>query len=118
MSSKKTIKKYDDALQIILFCIDCNPKTNLSKATKHLKINRNFITSLFKLNIIKNNGNNRVSNYVVLHKYTPKMTMSVLSIANKLSQNKKTTVFEQIQPIEVAQPKLTFFQRFCKIFKF
>jgi hypothetical protein len=117
MNSLKKIEKYEKALEIILFCVEVNPKVNLTQLRRELKINKNFISALSKLKIIENNGNRGASNYTLLRKQTPEMTMEVLNFANKLSLNVKETIIEKHFGIIQIQKK-SFLQKFVDIFKF
>jgi len=119
MNSKQKIEKYESALKIILFCVEVNPQVNLTQMRKDLKLNKNFIRSLLKLEIIKNNGNRGASNYVLLKKFTDEMTLEVLNFANELSANKKETIiqkhvgtFEEEKPQPVKE--LNLFQKIIK----
>ena len=119
MSSQKKIEKYERALHIILFCVEVNPKVNLTQIRKELKLNRNFTTSLLKLGIIKNNGNRGASNYVLVKKFTDEMTLEVLNFANELSKNKKQTIIEKhVGTFEAEKPQpvkeLNLFQKIIK----
>jgi len=89
MNKLKKIEKYKTALKVALFLIENNPTVNLTKLRKDLKINKNFITALSKLEIIKNNANNGGRNYIVLKHYSSELALEVLKCANKLSLNKK-----------------------------
>jgi hypothetical protein len=119
MSSQKKIEKYERALHIILFCVEVNPKVNLTQIRKELKLNKNFIISLSKLGIIKNNSNRGGSNYVLLKKFTDEMTLEVLNFANQLSKNKKQTIIEKhVGTFEAEKPQpvkeLNLFQKIIK----
>lgn len=119
MSSQKKIEKYERALHIILFCVEVNPKVNLTQIRKELKLNKNFIISLSKLGIIKNNANRGGSNYVLLKKFTDEMTLEVLNFANQLSKNKKQTIIEKhVGTFEAEKPQpvkeLNLFQKIIK----
>lgn len=118
MNNLKKVKKYEKALEVILFCIEHNPTVSLLKMQKELKINRNFILALSKLNVIENKGTRRKSHYVLLKKYSPELALEVLNYANKLSLNKKETIIEK--HVETIQPEIkkTFLQRIFDIFKF
>jgi len=118
MNSLKKIEKYEKALEIILFCVEHNPKVNLTQLRRELKINKNFISALSKLGIIKNNGNRGASNYTLLKKITPEMTMKVLNLANELSQQKKETIIEKHFGTITIEYRRTFLQRFFDLFKF
>jgi len=122
MNSKEKIKKYQKALEIILFCVEHNPKVNLSEMRKELKLNKNFISALSKLSVIKNDGNRRVRNYILLKKYSPELALEVLEFANKASLNLKTPIIENNSIIEnhfgTIEIKRTFLQRFFDFFKF
>lgn len=89
MNKLKKIKKYKIALKVALFLIESNPTVSLTKLRKDLKINKNFITSLSKLGIIKNNANNGARNYVALKSYSNELALEVLNYSNKLSLNIK-----------------------------
>jgi hypothetical protein len=116
MKNQFRFKKYESALKIILFCVECNPKVNLNQLRKEFKINKNFITALHKLKIIQNVGNKGCSNYMLLKKFTPEMTIEVLNHANKLSKNVKKEIEEKkIATVEVQ--KQSFFNRIFN-FKF
>ena len=117
MNSLKKIEKYENSLKIILFCVEFNPNVNLTQLRKDLKINKNFISALSKLNIIQNVGNRGTSNYILLRKQTPEMTMEVLNFANKLSLNVKETIIENSYT-KVEVQKKPFLQNFLDIFKF
>ena len=114
MSKFKNVQKYETALKIILFCVEANPKVNLTQMRKELKLNKNFITSLLKLGIIKNNGNRGASNYVLVKKFTDEMTLEVLNFANELSANKKQVATVQ-EPKQQPVKELNFFQKLIKI---
>lgn len=119
MSSQKKIEKYETALKIILFCVEVNPQVNLTQMRKDLKLNKNFITSLLKLGIIKNNGNRGASNYVLLKKFSNEMTLEVLNFANELSKNNKETIIQKhVGIIEAEKPQpvkeLNLFQKIIK----
>ena len=119
MSSQKKIEKYETALKIILFCVEVNPQVNLTQMRKDLKLNKNFITSLLKLGIIKNNGNRGASNYVLLKKFSNEMTLEVLNFANELSKNNKETIIQKhVGTFEAEKPQpvkeLNLFQKIIK----
>lgn len=114
MKNQHRVKKYETALKIILFCVEANPKVNLTQMRKELKLNKNFITALIKLGIIKNNGNRGASNYVLIKKFTDEMTLEVLNFANELSTNKKPVQTVQ-EPKQQPIKKLNFFQKVIKI---
>lgn len=117
MNSLKKIEKYEKALEIILFCVEFNPKINLRGLCRELKINRNFIRALSKLEIIKNNANTGGSNYTLLKKFSPEMTLEVLNLANELSAKTKQPIIEKhFGNIEIQ--KQPFLKRFFQIFKF
>jgi hypothetical protein len=111
MNDLKKIEKYEKSLKIALFCVEHNKNINLTKLRKDLKINKNFITALSKLEIIKNNGTHGTRNYVLLKKYSPELALEVLKFANKLSLNKKEV------EIVVTKNK-TLFQKFLDFFKY
>jgi hypothetical protein len=118
MNKLTKIKKYEKALECILFCVEHNPKVSLNKMQKELKINSNFISALSKLGIIKNNGIKGTSNYVLLKKYSPELALEVLNYANDRSMNKKQTIIEKhVGKIE-PEAKKTFLQRIFEFFKF
>lgn len=117
MNSLKKIEKYEKALEIILFCVEHNPKVNLTQLRRELKINKNFISALSKLGIIKNNGNRGASNYTLLKKFSPEMTLEVLNLANEMSLNVKEPIIEKHFGIDT-KPKRTLLQRFLDLFKF
>lgn len=119
MKNQHRVKKYESALKIILFCVEVNPQVNLTQMRKDLKLNKNFITSLLKLGIIKNNGNRGASNYVLLKKFSNEMTLEVLNFANELSANKKETIIQKhVGIIEAEKPQpvkeLNLFQKIIK----
>lgn len=114
MNKFPIIKKYETALKIILFCVETNPKVNLTQMRKQFKLNKNFITALLKLGIIKNNGSRRASNYVVLQKFSDEMTLEVLKFANQLSRNKKQVATVQ-EPKQEPVKELNFIQKIIKI---
>ena len=114
MSKFKNVEKYETALKIILLSVETNPKVNLTQMRKKFKLNKNFITALSKLGIIKNNGSRRASNYVVLQKFSNEMTLEVLKFANQLSANKKPVPTVQ-EPKQEPVKELNFFQKIIKI---
>ena len=114
MRKFKNVEKYETALKIILFCVEANPKVNLTQMRKELKLNKNFITALSRLGIIKNNGNCRASNYVLVKRYSDEMTLEVLKFANQLSANKKPVPTVQ-EPKQEPVKELNFFQKIIKI---
>ena len=116
MRNYKTIKKYEKALDIILFCAEANPALNIAKLQKELKINKNFIVAMQQLEIIKNVGSRRVPNYTVLKNFTPELSLQVLNLSTKISLNVKQTIIEK--HFGSMEPKRTFLQRFFDIFKF
>lgn len=95
MNNLKKVKKYETALKVALFLIESNPTVNLTKLRKDLKINKNFITALSKLGIIKNNGNNGTRNYVALKSYSNELALEVLNYSNELSLNIKKPIIEK-----------------------
>lgn len=117
MNNYKTIKKYEKALDIILFCTEANPSINLTKLRKELKINKNIIRAMQQLEIIKNIGTRRTTKYIVLQKFTPELSLQVLNHANKISKNIKQSIIEKhFGNIEIQ--KQPFLKRFFQIFKF
>jgi hypothetical protein len=114
MNNLKKVKKYETALKVALFLIESNPTVNLTKLRKDLKINKNFITSLSKLEIIKNNANNGARNYVALKSYSKELALEVLNYSNKLSLNIKTPIVEN--EITVVKNK-TLLQKIIEFFK-
>lgn len=116
MSNYKTIKKYEKALDIILFCAEANPSINLTHLRKELKINKNIIRAMQQLGIIKNIGTRRATKYIVLKKFTPELSLQVLNRANKISKNTKQSIIEK--HFGDIKPKRTFLQRFFDLFKF
>lgn len=114
MNKFKNVQKYETALKIILFCVEANPNVNLTQMRKELKLNKNFITALIKLGIIKNNGNRGASNYILVKKFTDEMTLEVLNFSNELSTNKKPVPTVQ-EPKQEPVKELNFFQKLIKI---
>jgi hypothetical protein len=117
MNNPKQVDKYKTAIEIILFCVENNPKISFTKLRKELKINKNVFTSLLKLGIIKNTGTKRQSNYILLKKYNHSFANEVLNYANDLSANKKQPIIEKHFGIDT-MPKRTLLQRFFDLFKF
>lgn len=116
MSNQKTIKKYEKALDIILFYAEANPSINLTQLRKELKINKNIIRAIQQLEIIKNVGSRKGAKYIVLKKFTPELSLQVLNRANKISKNIKQSIIEK--HFGDIKPKRTFLQRFFDLFKF
>lgn len=117
MENLKKIQKYQTAIEIILFCVENNPKISFTKLRKDLKINKNVFTTLAKLGIIKNTGKGNKPNYILLKKYSPGLAKEVLKYANDLSANKKQPIIEKHFGIDT-KPKRTLLQRFFDLFKF
>ena len=116
MSNQKTIKKYEKALDIILFCAEVNPSINLTQLCRELKINKNFIRAMQQLAIIKNVGSRKGAKYIVLKKFTPELSLEVLNLATKISKNTKQSIIEK--HFGDVKPKRTFLQRFLDFFKY
>jgi hypothetical protein len=118
MNSKKKIEKYENALEIILFCIQHNPKVNLNELRKELKINKNLFTSLSKLGIIKNTGKRRDANYILLKQYTPELALEVLNYSNDISKNIKENIIEKHVGKIQDNKRKSLLQRFFDIINF